>query len=100
MLAIDAWSSWTRLAAVNRIDALYAVLEGYYFNRGFTLGERRFSKEQGIYSPHRERHTYLLFIPRFANARRDPRFAPLLTELGLEDYWRVSGTKPDFRANS
>jgi DNA-binding winged helix-turn-helix (wHTH) protein/tetratricopeptide (TPR) repeat protein len=72
-------------AAVNRMDDLFRVFDGYYFDRGFTLGEARYSKEQGIYAPRRQRHTFLLFVPRLANARRDPRFAPMLSELGLED---------------
>jgi hypothetical protein len=27
----------------------------------------------------------------------DARFAPLLKRIGLEEYWRQSGTQPDFR---
>jgi hypothetical protein len=30
-------------------------------------------------------------------AWRDARFAQLLQRIGLEEYWRKSGTRPDFR---
>ena len=84
--------------ALGRVDEAFEVIEGYYFDRGFTLGEQRFSTEQAIYAARRERQTWFLFVPRLAAVRRDRRFAPLLNELGLESYWRSSGTNPDFRA--
>jgi hypothetical protein len=38
----------------------------------------------------------LLFSPRFASLRRDPRFMKLAAELGLAHYWRTTGKWPDF----
>jgi len=40
--------------------------------------------------------TYTLFRPWFNNLRRDPRFMGLTKRLGLLDYWRKSGSWPDF----
>jgi TolB-like protein len=37
-----------------------------------------------------------LFWPNLAEFRRDPRFMPLATQIGLVDYWRSSGNWPDF----
>jgi TolB-like protein len=37
-----------------------------------------------------------LFWPNLAEFRRDPRFIPLATQVGLIDYWRSSGKWPDF----
>jgi DNA-binding winged helix-turn-helix (wHTH) protein len=88
------------LGVINRMDAAYSVIEGYYFDRGFALGDRRYSQEQGVYAAQKQRHTYMLFAARTSPLRRDPRFGPLLVELGLEDYWRATGTKPDFRTTA
>ena len=84
------------LAVVHQLDAAFAILDGYYFDRGFTLGEQRYSKEQGMYVAPKERNTYFLFIPRTAPLRRDPRFKKLTAELGLDEYWRASRSKPDY----
>ena len=40
--------------------------------------------------------TGFLFGPDTAAMRRDPRFAGLMREFGLLDYWRRSGRWPDF----
>ncbi|HEY5085153.1 MAG TPA: hypothetical protein VII48_11550, partial [Rhizomicrobium sp.] len=37
-----------------------------------------------------------LFWPNLSEFRRDPRFMPLAVQVGLVDYWRVSGKWPDF----
>lgn len=37
-----------------------------------------------------------LFMPWMAPARADPRIIPVFEHLGLVDYWRSSGTWPDF----
>lgn len=85
------------MAASNRIDDAFAIIDGYYFNRGFTLGGQRYSKEQGMYAGPQDRHTYILFTQRLRNVRQDPRFAALVAELGLEDYWRATNSIPDYR---
>ncbi len=85
-------------AATNQLDTAFSILDSFYFDRGFALGEQRYSKEQAMYSAERERNTYFLFMTRTAGLRRDARFGPLLDELGLEQYWRSSGTVPDYRA--
>ena len=84
-------------AATNQVDTAFSLIDAFYFNRGFALGEQRYSKEQAMYSAQRARNTYFLFMARMANLRRDPRFAPLLEELGLEQYWKSTGSLPDYR---
>lgn len=45
-----------------------------------------------------DRQTAALFQPPMRAAWTDHRFPALLRRIGLEDYWRQSNTKPDFRA--
>jgi DNA-binding winged helix-turn-helix (wHTH) protein/tetratricopeptide (TPR) repeat protein len=74
-------------------DIAFRIIDGLYFNRGFTMPDLRFSKAEGRYSG-TERNTYLLFWRDTAPLRRDSRFAPLMRELGLVDYWQRSGSRP------
>ena len=43
------------------------------------------------------RSTQPLFAPSFEALRLKPRFLALLERSGLEDYWKRSGSQPDFR---
>jgi DNA-binding winged helix-turn-helix (wHTH) protein/tetratricopeptide (TPR) repeat protein len=83
--------------AVGSIDAAFAVADAYFFDRGFTVGERRFSDEQGMYTAMRRRHTYMLFRGPAAPLRSDVRFNSLVRAVGLEDYWAKSHKQPDYR---
>lgn len=84
--------------AMGRPDEAFKVLNAYYFNRGFAVGEQRFTKEQGMFTAPVARHTYFLFRGIMAPVQRDARFAPLAEEIRLADYWRRSATRPDFMA--
>ena len=43
------------------------------------------------------RPSYMLFSLALRDLHGDPRWGALLQRTGLEDYWRKSGTQPDFR---
>jgi len=82
---------------LGRIDDTYRLMDAYFFGRGFDIGERRWSAEQGQFSSRRRRNTFFLFKRFMQPVRADPRFSALTAELGLDDYWRKSGSIPDFR---
>ncbi|HEX2625044.1 MAG TPA: winged helix-turn-helix domain-containing protein [Sphingomicrobium sp.] len=57
----------------------------------------RFSKEQGLYSPRKKKHCFILWHPELGPVRAHPRFSSITSRLGLEDYWRTMKVVPDYR---
>jgi tetratricopeptide (TPR) repeat protein len=77
-------------AALGDLETSFAILRGYYFNEGQWSGAAPPAGDE-------DRTTSALFLPPMKAAWSDARFAQLLQRIGLEDYWRQSGTQPDFR---
>jgi DNA-binding winged helix-turn-helix (wHTH) protein/tetratricopeptide (TPR) repeat protein len=77
-------------ALLGRPDVTFASLERYYFNTG------NFGRSVPV-GPMTRRYAKELFSPPLAPFRTDPRFTTILERIGLEDYWRASGTMPDYR---
>jgi len=66
------------------------LLDGYYFGEG---SWRMLAPKGGD----EDRITNMLFEPVMSPIWRDRRFNRLLQRTGLEDYWRQTGTLPDYR---
>ena len=81
---------------LGRIDTAFQIAQAYYFARGFKTGEQRFPPLSGGYTPQNARRTQLLFMPSTKAMRSDPRFEPIVGELGLKRYWAEAGVKPDY----
>lgn len=73
------------LMALNRVDDLFAYAERFFFG-----GPGR--PPPGSLS---RRKSSFLFNHESKEVRRDPRFAGLVRRIGLQDYWRETGTRPD-----
>jgi hypothetical protein len=85
------------LSANREMDQAFRVADAFFFGRGFAIAAHRFTPEQGTFD-NRRRRTAMLFERATAPMRSDPRFASLTASLGVEQYWRLSGNKPDYRA--
>lgn len=82
------------LAAFGAIDSAFEHLECHYFGGRLPSG-----RELPAPPPFARRRTDELFLPTARKLRADPRFAALTERLGLDTYWRDSGTRPQLGAN-
>lgn len=77
-------------ASLGAGDEAFALLDGYYFADGKWARLAPAGGDQ-------DRVTSPLFQPSARALWADPRFAQLTARIGLDGYWRQSGTAPDFR---
>jgi hypothetical protein len=73
------------------VDLAFDALEVTYF--GGVLDGRRIPPPDA----NARRSTAPLWGAAILEHRDDTRFASILKRVGLEDYWRKSGSQPDFR---
>lgn len=81
------------LAALGDFDTAMAAYWAYLFG-GSVAGH-----DHAAPGPLDLRSTQSLFAPSWQPLRRSLRFLEILQRTGLEDYWKRSGSQPDFRRN-
>ena len=79
------------LVQLGMTDAAFALIEAFCFG-GVVNGT-----PVAPPGPLDLRPTYVLYSHDVLSLQGDPRFGALLERTGLEEYWRKSGTRPDFR---
>lgn len=85
------------LAELGEVDAAFEVANGFLLWRGpIVRGSRSASKQVRSDASWRLSIQWL-FTPPCAAMRADPRFLPLCDGIGLTDYWRSRGVKPDYQ---
>ncbi len=77
-------------AALGGKDEAIKILRGYYFAEGEWAAVAPPGGDQ-------DRITSPLFQPPMASLWNDRTFTQLIEEIGLNAYWRRSGTKPDYQ---
>jgi tetratricopeptide (TPR) repeat protein len=76
-------------AAMDDLKTSFDLLDGYYFGEGQWAGLAPPGGDQ-------DRQTSRLFQPPMRGLWKDGRFAALVRRIGLTDYWRRSGSRPDY----
>lgn len=84
-------------AALGDFDAAATAANAYYFDKPFAVAQTYFTREQGEYQGVRSRDTAFLFSPPLADYRKDTRFEKIVTDIGLDAFWRETGVTPDYR---
>ena len=84
-------------AALGRPDDAFRFAEMLFSTPIEKMPRERFVGQRN-YATGNDRHTDLLFMPPVDRLHDDPRFLDLLTRMGMVDYWKRSGTTPDFCA--
>lgn len=77
-------------------DSAFMLADAYYLERGPVLAAMSWRPGTPFVPDQRRRKTNMLFTPTAELMQRDPRFIPLMREMGLTDYWRQRGIRPDF----
>ncbi len=84
------------LSFMGALDAAFDVARGFLLRRGPLIVQLRHTPAQASITDLHNRMTMMLWVPATARLRDDPRFLPLCRDIGLVDYWRSSGRRPDF----
>jgi DNA-binding winged helix-turn-helix (wHTH) protein/tetratricopeptide (TPR) repeat protein len=80
-------------SALGKMDEAFALAGDLYLEPRLIGSGQRFST--GRFQVASRRQTHHLFMPPTEAMRGDPRFPPLVREIGLVDYWQASGHPPD-----
>ena len=81
-------------------DPAFELARAYYLEQGPIIAAVQWRPGQPTIPDQRRRKTNMLFTPTAATMQRDPRFLPLMRDMGLTDYWDRRGIVPDFLAGS
>jgi hypothetical protein len=82
------------LSGLGDVDGAFDIANGFLLSRGAIV--RSTERAPKVPMPDSRINTQWLFTPPCAVIHSDPRFLPLCDAMGLVDYWRKRGVKPDF----
>jgi DNA-binding winged helix-turn-helix (wHTH) protein/tetratricopeptide (TPR) repeat protein len=77
-------------------DRAFDLARAYYLEQGPVIAAVNWRPGQPVIKDQRRRKTNMLFTPTAAPMRSDPRFMPLMEQMGLVKYWNERGIPPDF----
>jgi DNA-binding winged helix-turn-helix (wHTH) protein/tetratricopeptide (TPR) repeat protein len=77
-------------------DRAFDLASAYYLEQGPVIAAVSWRPGQPIIRDQRRRKSNMLFTPTAAAMQSDPRFMPLMQQMGLAGYWDKRGIRPDF----
>ncbi|MGN6829714.1 winged helix-turn-helix domain-containing protein [Paucibacter sp. M5-1] len=84
------------LAALGDVERALQFCEAFLLERGPVMAGPVWAAGQAQHVDVRRRFTSHLFLPVMAPVREMPGFAVLMRDLGLVDFWRATGRRPDY----
>ena len=88
------------LSALGDVDAAFEVANGFLLGRGSVIVRPTPTSKVPSVNGAGWRNTFGLFTPATKAMRVDARFGPLCDELGLTEYWRKRGVRPDYQVDA
>jgi DNA-binding winged helix-turn-helix (wHTH) protein len=96
------------LCALGQADAAFEIADGFLLSRGLvvsrgsvnlpTVSDGKVRAEENLNDATWRINTQYLFTPPCAIMRTEPRFLALCEGVGLVDYWRRRGVRPDYQS--
>ena len=83
------------LAALGEVDTSFDIADGFLLWRGKIVRQGQGTREITNDAAWRTGVQWL-FTPPCASMRADPRFLALCDGIGLREYWRRRGLRPDY----
>ena len=88
------------LSMLGAADLAYRVAQGFLVRQGPLVVQLRHTGAQPSVTDLHHRIAMMLWIPATEALRLHPDFRTLCDGIGLVDYWRATGTRPDFAKGS
>lgn len=85
------------LSALGDVDAAFDIANGFLLSRGSIVRGGKTTFKPDLNDAGWRINTQWLFTPPAAVMRADARFLPLCDGVGLVDYWRSRGVRPDYQ---
>jgi hypothetical protein len=85
------------LSAIAEVDTAFDVANGFLLSRGLIVRQGQSAANQVRDDTGWRVWIQWLFTPACAAMRADPRFLQLCEGIGLVDYWRSRGVRPDYQ---
>lgn len=85
------------MSALGEADSAYSIIQGFLLSKGTVVMRPNAGSKQVLINFPGWRETQWLFVPPTALVRKDERFGTLAKDIGLDDYWRARGIRPDFQ---
>jgi DNA-binding winged helix-turn-helix (wHTH) protein len=88
------------LSYLGEAGAALQVAQGFLLRRGDVIVRQRHSSAQPSVTDTHHRMAMMLWVPATQGLRLHPEFRSLCDGIGMVDYWRKTGARPDFREGS